>query len=212
MKRSKTYVQEEYKPATLEVLGCLSSESQWLKLLKGRNKPYENLLTDLEMHFDKKILNRDYKSSISGLSEKFGIKTPLFVKWVHQIYNDIFELNFYEPELFESDGIRHYLQFSCSYRYAGFTLWLKAPLHHDESFEWFFLKAKLRLHFFFIDDISHKFSNGAQLIIVNLISGFPNVYQKFIHDKAIFYNKIGISESFRSQHDLEVRLKQLYPQ
>ncbi len=212
MKRSKTFVQEEYKPSTLDVLGCLSSESQWLNLLKGRNKPYENLLTDLEMHFDHKFLNRDYKSSVSGLSEKFGIKTPIFVKWVHQIYNDIFELNSYEPDLFESDGIMHYLHFSCLDRFVGFTLWLKTPLHQDESFNWIFLKAKLILDFFFIEKVSHKFSNGEHLISVFLVSGFPNVYQKFIYDKAIFYNKIGISESFRFQFELEDRLKKLYPQ
>ena len=211
MKRSKTYVPEEYKPSTHEVLGCLSSESQWLKLLKGRNKPYENLLTDLEMHFDKMLWNGDYKYSVSGLSEKFGIKAPHFVKWVHQIYNDIFELNSYEPDLFESDGIRHFLHFTCLDSFVGFTLWLKTPLHHDESFDWFFLRAKLRLTFFFIDKVSHEFSNGEQLTSVYLVSGFPNLYQRFIQDKALFYNKIRLSE-FRSQSDLEDRLKQLYPQ
>jgi len=136
MKRSKSYVPEEYKPSTHEVLGCLSGEYQWLKLLKGRNKPYENLLSDLETHFNKMFLNEYYKHSVSGLSQRFGIKTTLFVKWVHQIYNDIFELNCYEPDLFESDGVRHYLHFSCYGRFAGFTLWLKAPLHQDEAFEW----------------------------------------------------------------------------
>jgi hypothetical protein len=212
MKRSKTYVPEEIIPSTKDVLSCLKSESQWLQLLKGRNKPYENLLTDLEMHFDKMFLNGDYNYSVSGLSQKFGIKTPLFVRWVHQIYFDIFELNSYEPELFESDGIRHYLHFSCYGHYAGFTLWLKAPLHQDESFEWLFLKAKLRLSFYFIDKISHEYNNGEQLTSVFLVSGFPNFYQRFIHDKAIFYNKIGLSESFSFQSDLEERLKQLYPQ
>lgn len=210
MKRSKSYEPEEYKPSTQEVLGCLRSESQWLPLFKGRNKPYENLLTDLEMHFDKMFLNGEYKFSVSGLSQTFGIKAPLFVKWVHQIYNDIFELNTYESDLFEADGIRHYLHFSCYGRFVGFTLWLKAPLHQDESFEWFFLKAKLRLRSYLIDNISHEFSNGEQLTSVFLVPGFPNVYQRFIHDKALFYNKIRYSE-FQFQSDLEDRLKQLYP-
>jgi hypothetical protein len=72
METSKPYVPEEYIPSTHEVLGCLGSESQWLKLLKGRNKPYEKLLTDLEMHFSKmfimRIINTLYLAYPKGLA------------------------------------------------------------------------------------------------------------------------------------------------
>jgi hypothetical protein len=212
MKTSKTYEPEEYKPSTILVLSCLKSESQWLHLLKGRNKPYDSILTDLELLFDKMWLNGDYKFSVSGLSQSFGIKTTLFVKWIHQIYNDIFELNEIDPELFMSEGIRHMLDFSCSNRYASFSLWLKTPLRPDESFDWFFLRAKLNLDFYFVYQISHNYSHGEHMISASLNTHFPNVYRKFIHEKALFYNKIRSVESFPSQFVLEDQLKRLYPQ
>ena len=176
------------------------------------NKPYEKLLSYLELHFNNMLLHHEYKYSISGLSVNFGIKTTLFVKWIHQIYSDIFELNTYEPELFKSEGIRHVLDFNCLNHYASFTLWLSVPLHPDESFDWLFLRGKLNLSFYFVQQISHTYYKGEHIISVSLNTHFPNVYRKFIHEKAMFYHKIGSSESFPFQLDLEDQLKRLYPQ
>lgn len=206
----KTYKPEEYKPSTRDVLLCLSYESQWLSLLKGLNKSYDGILNPLQLVFDNRSFGALNDYSVKGISSVLGIKTSDVAKWSHRIYNDLFELNSNEPELFEAEGTRVDFSINGLNTFAYFTLWLSVPLRQHEGFSWHFLKAKLRTAYFNVESVAHEYDAGIQTIRVHLNTYTPNIYRQFIYDKALFYNLIPESSSI-SEYALEERLRKIYP-
>jgi hypothetical protein len=211
MKKPRKSKPEEYKPRIPDILRSLSSEPQWIILLQGRNKPYDRILSDLHHLFQKMNTDEKYDFSVSGISKAINISTSDLSKWSRQLYDDIFELNLAEPELFKTEGKKFDLNFEAFTEHADLTLWLNFTPRKDEIFKFDFLNARLRFSMFYVEEVDHEFCDGKNGITVFLGTHKPNTYRTLIHDKALFYHLIGIIESFPSQSALDERLIRFYP-
>jgi len=211
MKKKKNIKPEEYKPSIPDILKSLSAEPHWIILLQGRNKPYDRILSDLHYLFQKMNTDEKYDFTVSGISKALSISTSNLSKWSRQLYDDIFELNFTEPELFKTEGIKFDLNFEAFTEHADLTLWLNVSPRKDEIFKFDFLDARLRFSMFYVEEVDHEFRAGKYSTTVFLGTHTPNTYRRFLHDKALFYHLIGIIESFQSQSALDERLIRFYP-
>lgn len=129
MKYTSAKVPEIYKPRNTEILSCLFSQPQWLNLLYGIGKPYEKLLDHILRVSKLEFLDAPEDSNIKVISGVINEKTTVVVRWIPKIYEDLFELNSTQPELFVSPGQQYDLTFTSSYRLGTyFTLWLPTPL------------------------------------------------------------------------------------
>ncbi len=207
----KTEPEPFHKPRTTEVIQSLSCEPQWLLLLSGRKKPYEHILQDMNALFLRMDKEEDWDFSVKNLSTILDVKLPVFTKWIHLIYDDIFIINRQEPTLFSSEGKRYDLSFSGEYGQVYFYLWLDSTLQLYDTFRFPFLQAKCGFPYFYIKKISHVFYSGSLQTSAYLDYSSPNKYRDFLHEKAKFYGKIRFFEDFSSNHDLDKRLKEIYP-
>ena len=94
-----------YEPGTKEIFRCLWQMTDYSKILleNGPNKPYRDFLKWLlEVNF---YIETEEKISIKRLETDFKCDTIRVTKWIKEIYNDICELNFDKPELFQQYGI-----------------------------------------------------------------------------------------------------------
>ena len=106
MPRTKERRKIIHKPSSHELFYCLEGMPSYSKiLLEYRpDKSYKNFLRWLlEKDFYK---NRTEKISIKGIAKDFMTDTVKVTKWLKEIYEEIFELNFDKPELFQDDGVK----------------------------------------------------------------------------------------------------------
>ena len=103
-----------FRATPLDYLHCIFNEYEWLMLLKGRNKPYEEILDPLydiarkERYEDEELA--DTKITMKWLCEYLKVNTSKLSKWITLMYNDIVALNETDPELFMRPG-----QFLCHF-------------------------------------------------------------------------------------------------
>ncbi len=211
MRSKKTEIEPGYKPRTPEVIQSLSCEPQWLLLLSGRNKPYEHILQNMSALFLRMDKEEDWDFSVKNLSTILDVNLPVLTKWIHLIYDDIFMINRQEPALFSSEGKRYDLSFSGEYGHIYFYLWLDCSLQLYDTFRFPFLQAKCGFQYFYIEKISHGYYSGSLQTSVYLDYSTPNKYRDFLHEKAKFYGKIRFFEDLSSNHDLDKKLKEIYP-
>ena len=87
--------------------------------MKGRNKPYEEILDPLydiarkERYEDDELA--DIKITMKWLGERLKVNTSKLSKWITLMYNDIIALNESNPELFIRPG-----QFLCRYSFSSY--------------------------------------------------------------------------------------------
>lgn len=88
-----------------ERIDALLSEYQWMKLLKNRGHKYEMLLDymiDLGEYESMDEANQESKRrEVTKISKTLGISPQIVSRWLHEIYNDIWELNYDTPKLFQ---------------------------------------------------------------------------------------------------------------
>jgi hypothetical protein len=195
---------EDYNPDAKLLINCLTTEYQWLPLLKERGKPYEVLLDYLYELGTKRNLgteNYDRKESQSNrIAEITGVKISKIKGWLIKMYDDILGLNYDEPELFNNGSLYHYILYFNyhSHFYEGFNIWLPTILSRFDKFEFYFIKAKLSTRSFWVKNISHTYENGKATTQVELKGGFSNVYRELLFEKAIYMKEV----SFMEKHKL----------
>ncbi len=192
---------EEFKPSARELVICLTSEYQWLELLKNNGKTYKPVLAyliDIGKQHEQDINSDDsIKYQSKTISEVTGINSSKIKKILVDIYNDIFDLNYSNPELFNNGGSYLYeMCFSYFSYYCFFNVWLPVMLNPLELFDFFFIRAKLRTSSFWVVDISHRHEYGKTIVSANLKGGFPNKYRELLLAKAEFMREISISEKY----------------
>jgi hypothetical protein len=200
----------DIKPRTHDVLKCLFYEPQWLDLLKNRNKPYEAILSNLQNLPQEHHYNNSAEASIKGLSATYGIKAITLTNWIHQIYSDLFELNNEFPMLFKSEGIQCELEFKDRRHCLSFTLWIKSVPRLNEQFYFGFLQARTNFSLYHVEEITHYYTTQDQHFLINLNQTAPNIYRRFLGDKAIFNGLIPHYEPSLLNVDLlDKKLKEL---
>lgn len=194
---------EDYNSDARLLVNCLTTEYQWLPLLKERNKPYEILLDYLyELGVKRSLQTENYDSKESQsnrIAEITGVKISKIKGWLIKIYNDILDLNFEKPELFNNGSLYHYVLYFnyYSYFYEGFNIWLPTILNRFDKFEFYFIDAKLSTRSFWVKDISHTYENGIATTHVELKGGFSNTYRELLLDKAVYMKEISSMSKFK---------------
>ena len=136
--------------------------------MKGRNKPYEEILDPLydiarkERYEDDELA--DIKITMKWLGERLKVNTSKLSKWITLMYNDIVALNESDPELFMRPG-----QFLCHFyltcsrtKYIQFYLGLDYVPRKGDNLTFYFAKALLDEGYFTITDVSidHEYVHG----------------------------------------------------
>lgn len=188
-----------FRATPLDYLHCIFNEYEWLMLLKGRNKPYEEILDPLydiarkERYEDEELA--DIKITMKWLGEHLKVNTSKLSKWITLMYNDIVALNESDPKLFIRSG-----QFLChfslsSYRndYMQFYLGLDYIPRKDDSLSFYFAKASIDVSNFIITDVTIDHEYGHSTIHIDCSPRYHhNEYKTWLLEKARFLNDINL--------------------
>ena len=207
---------EEYTPDARTLANCLISEYQWLLLLINKKKPYQFLLKYLiELGKEENANPDDYqreKRQSNKMAEVIGVRPSNIKKWLIEIYEDILDLNYNSPQLFNINNYSFLYRFSFSaysYNYYGLNLWIPNIMSRFDSVELFFIRAKMNQHHFWIKEITHEYSNGHLISLVQLEGGYYNSYRELLLDKAGFLHDISLSERYNSHlYTIDEKLRQ----
>ena len=215
MSRTKSSSPEKYVPSIREIRVSLFSEYQWIGLLSGRDKPYDHIIKDLikigEYWNSDEYDREDGAFTMKWFSDRLN-ETPAHIsKWLRTIYDDLFELNCQEPELFaEKDEIL------CEFYISGyrdgmaccFNFGLPALPHVGDTLVFPFVKATLDCNYFFIKEISYHRNMGKTRIAIHCEAGVRyNKFREFLLDKARFMDEIGIMTEYEARPYLDEMLQ-----
>ena len=215
MSRKKRPVPEKYIPSIRDIKVSLFSEYQWISLLSGRGKPYDHIIEGLLKIGD--IWNSedsDYENgafTMKWMAEKLNEAPAHINKWIRAIYDDLFELNSQEPELFSAKG-----EILCGCWFSGydkerschFNLGLPVLPHAGETLNFTFVRATLNCDYFYIKRISHNRDGGKTRITIECKVGTSyNQFREFMLDKALFMNEIGFMTEYEAPYNLDEMLQ-----
>lgn len=203
MGRTKERVKIYHEPTTHEVLGCLGSMPKFSEILSLKNldKPYKEFLGWL---LQKNFYNNyREKITIKMIASEFKIDSVKVTKWLHEIYEDILELNDEEPSLFQKDGIK--VAFYMKNYDNGCTFLISLPVvpREYETIRFHFVKAKMGIDYFWVKKIEHTLDDENVKVTLWLQGGFLNKYREFALDKALFQGWIHFMDVHR-KHEFEL--------
>ena len=192
-----------HQATTLEYLYCLSDMPKWSKVLydQKNGKSYNDFLKWI---LQQNFFRSDEKISVKKISELSGYPTTKISKWLREIYESILEHNELHPQLFclsDSVKVEFYFRHFDSHCSIKISLPVVPRLH--ESFEFFFIKAKIGISSFWVKDVRHIIGDNETSIAINLQGGFINVYREFAFSKALFEGAIDIMDAYR-KYDFEI--------
>lgn len=187
--------QEQQKPRSNETLQALVSESQWLNLLLNNGKKYQPLLTFLLN--TKNLYDYSTFGSINRLSKDSNTTSKNTPTWLKEMYNDLWELNYENPSLFNT-----YNQKECIvslhadlYKISdSFTLYMNESFSIGNTFDWKFALPKFRTFHFYIESITHIHENGKIKSYLTLRNGSYNSYREYLLDKLSFLDYLSLNE------------------
>lgn len=178
MRTGKKKVPILHKPSTLETFFCLTHQPSWLKLLLNKDKDYNKFLEKLfaENFYDEE------RTTIKKIAALAGLKADKATSWITQMYDDILNLNWEEPDLFKTDGIDHQLYFKYYDSWATLNLWLPQSPKQFERFTFHFIKAKIGTDHFWVSDVSHDLADGKYIVHLTLSGHERNMYREWLVD------------------------------
>ena len=203
MARIKEKPKLVHQATTLEYLYCLSDMPKWSQVLCDQNngKSYNDFLKWI---LQQQFFTTDEKISIKKISEQSGYPSAKISKWLREIYEDIFELNELQPQLFCLAGnveVEFYFKYFDSY--CSFKTSLPALPRLHESFDFFFVKAKMDTSSFWVKDVRHIIGEDKTYVLINLHGGLVNVYREFALSKALFEGTINFRDVYE-KYDFEI--------
>ena len=208
MGRTKERPKLIHQASTLEYLYSLGDMPKWSELLyeQTNGKQYNDFL--------KWILSKDYfkddqKISIKKIAEVSGYASNKITKWLREIYDDIFELNEAKPELFKLGGdnkVEFY--FRDGDNYCMFKISLATLPREYETFDFFFVKARIGTSLFWVKDVGHYVTENGISVSISLRGGLPNIYREFALSKALFEGTLKFMDVYQKR-DFEIDEKLL---
>jgi hypothetical protein len=211
MGRTKERRKFIHEPSTHEIFYCLCGMPGYSKILLEQNpdKPYTDFLRWL---IDKNFYNeRTEKIAIKKIAADFKTDTAKATKWLKEIYEQIFELNYDKSELFQNNGVkvcmymRHY-DSSCSF----YTALPELP-RVFETIRFPFAKGKVGTDHFWVKKVEHEIVEDTATVTLWLDGGILNKYREFALDKALFKGWIHFMDVYDKQpFELDDELKKIY--
>lgn len=215
MSRSKHPSPEKYIPSIRDIKVSLFSEYRWIGFLSGRGKPYDHILDGLvkigEFWNSEDSYSEDGAFTMKWMADKLHESPAHISKWIRTIYEDLFEINNSEPELFVADG-----EILCDFLFSGFredrscsfSFGLPALPHVGDTLDFCFVRAALGCDFFYIRGIRHDRHGGKTSIMIDCEAGTGlNRFREFMLDKARFMNEIGIMTEYEARPYLDDMLR-----
>lgn len=148
---------------------------------------------------------------MKSVAAKFNSDPTKISKWIRQIYEEIFELNYDNPEPFQRSGIKVTLHLTNYDNFGSFDTCLPVMPRENEAFISRFFNAKVGTNYFWVDKIDHYFENDQMKTTLHLKGGFVNKYRKLLTDRALFEERLSLHD-FYIKYDYEVdrELKKWY--
>lgn len=213
MGRTKERRKILHEPSTHEIFYCIGAATNYPKLL-DEQKPNKAYIDFLRWLIEKDFYNdRNEKITIKKIASDFKSDTAKVTKWIHEIYNDIFELNNDKPELFQKEGIK-VTMYMKSYDNSC-TLAIAMPVlpREFETVRIYFVKAKIGIDYFWVKKIEHTIVDNTTEVTLWLEGGFLNKYREFALDKALFQERIYFMDVYEKHaFELDEELKKIYRQ
>jgi hypothetical protein len=186
MPRTKERRKFIHEPSTHEIFICLKSMVSWSKILHehGPEKEYKPFL--------KKLLDANYfegneeKLMIKKIASALNAQTAKATRWLHEIYDDIIDLNFDKPQLFTNNKIT--AMFYCRYFDSSATVHLGIDVmpREFETFSFFFIKAKVGTGSFWVSRVEYEVYENSVQPAVWLEGGILNRYREMAVEEGIF--------------------------
>lgn len=203
MGRTKERPKFIHQATTLEYLYCLGDMPKWSQVLLDHNngKSYNDFL---KLILEKQYFKDDEKRSIKKIAELSGYPSAKISKWLREIYEDIFTVNEAEPQLFYQVGtieVEFYFKYYDSY--CCFKTMLPALPRLYESFDFFFVKAKMGMSSFWVKDVRHIIGEDKSTVLINLHGGLVNIYREFTLSKALFEGTLKFMDIYQ-KYDYEI--------
>jgi hypothetical protein len=132
-------------------------------------------------------------------------------KWLREIYEQIFELNYDHPELFQEQGVKACLYMrqydnSCSF----FTSLLSLP-REFETVRFPFVKGKIGTEYFWVKKVEHEIEEDIIQTTLWLDGSILNKYREFALDKALFQGWIPFMDVYhKHSFELDDEIKKIY--
>ncbi len=192
-----------HNPSTHEIFLCLSWIPAYSKILAdhGPRKSYSDFLDWL---IQKRFYNdRTGKVIIKNIAKEYKSDSAKVTKWMREIYEEIFDLNYDRPELFQKEGVKVCLYFSHYDNGCTFYTSLPAVPREFETVRFPFVKGKVGIDFFWVKNVEHEIIEDVTSISIWLSGGFLNKYRQFALDKAIFHGLIHFTDVY-DRHDFEL--------
>ena len=133
---------------------------------------------------------------IKDVEESTGLKAYTLRKILLKMHSEIFSYDTNRLNLKFQKVLYHFYIRFFDYR-CDFTM---SSLSHlpriGENIRLPFVSAKMPLTSFYVENIMHEFENDTQNITITLKVGDYNEYWKFMYDRALELNEIGIMEKY----------------
>jgi len=211
MPRTKEKKKIIHEPSTLEVFRCLSGSPIYSKILLENtpHKPFSDFLKRLiEINF---YNDNEEKITIKKLATDLKTDSGKATKWIKEIYEEIFELNYDKSELFEGNGTKVALYMKQYDNHCSFYTTMSIIPREFETVRFPFAHGKMGIEYFWVKKIEHEIDGNNTTITIWLEGGFLNKYREFALDKALFQGWIGFMEVFqKDSFEIDDELKKIY--
>ena len=211
MSRTKERRKIIHEPSTHEIFICLCGMPIYSKILVEQmpDKPYSEFLRWV---IGKNFFNeRTEKILIKKIASDFKADTAKVTKWIKEIYEEIFELNFNKPELFQNEGIKVSLLMKHHDNSCNIDTSMPVLPREFELIRFPFVKAKIGTEYFWVKRVEHEIVENNTTITLWLEGGFLNKYRELALDKAIFQGRIHFMDVYhKSEFELDDEIKKIY--
>lgn len=211
MGRTKERRKILHEPSTHETFYCLCGMPIYAKILAEQNtgKPFSDFLQWLiERNF---YNDSTEKITIKKISTDYKSDSTKVTKWIKEIYEEIFELNYNKPELFQRDGVK--LSMYMQHYDNGCTFYTSLPVlpREFETLRFPFVKSKVGIEYFWVKKVEHEIVENTSNVTIWLHGGSVNKYREYALDKALFQGWIHFMDVY-DKHDFELdnELKSIY--
>lgn len=186
----------EFKASTKDILNALIYEGKWLLLIKEVTDELKVLIDFIQTESVKRESDQYRTISVKAVSTETGISSAKISKYLSRLYENIWNLNLSNPNLFFSNT--NYASFyfidSLTKQRANFNLSLSYPIHVGDNFSWSFLIGKFSNVSFYVESINHEHEYGITSTQITLKNNNNNNYRKFLIEKASFLDLIKFDE------------------
>jgi len=211
MARTKERRKIVHEPSTHEIFRCLCGMPAYSKTLL-ENKPGKSFTDFLRWLIEVNFYNdEEGKITIKKLAAGFKTDTAKATRWINEIYQEIFELNYDKPELFQGDGIKVTLYMKSYDNHCSFDTTIPVVPREFETLRFPFVHGKVGIDYFWVKKVEHEIGDNSYTVTIWLEGGFLNKYREFALDKALFQGWIGFMEIYeKHSFELDEEIKKIY--